>query len=63
MKPKLNFSALEAMCRLKAAAAKREMDYWLAEADEWRKQQEFSSEPFKGSIPIQLDWFEQSNNH
>jgi len=62
MKPKLNFAALETMCRLKAAAAKGEMEYWLAEADEWRKQQE-SSEPFKGSIPIQLDWFENSNSH
>ena len=25
------------MCRERAALAKREMDYWLAEADEWRK--------------------------
>jgi hypothetical protein len=62
MKPTLNFAALETMCRLKAATAKREMEYWLAEAEEWRKQQE-SSDPFKGSIPIQLDWFEQSSNH
>ncbi|HVI77293.1 MAG TPA: hypothetical protein VM715_03875 [Candidatus Acidoferrum sp.] len=37
-------------------------EYWLAEAEEWRKQQE-SSDPCKGSIPIQLDWFEQSSNH
>jgi len=61
MKPTLNFAALETMCRLKAATVKREME-WLAEAEEWRKQQE-SSDPFKGGIPIQLDWFEQSSNH
>lgn len=29
------FHSLELMCRERAAAATKEMDYWLAEADEW----------------------------
>ena len=59
MKPRLNFAALETMCRLKAAAAKREMEYWLEEAEEWRKLKE-SHDPFVGSIPTQLDWCAES---
>jgi hypothetical protein len=37
MKSKDDFAAFEFMCRERAALAKKEMDYWLAEADEWRK--------------------------
>jgi hypothetical protein len=37
MKSKDNFAAFEFMCRERAALAKKEMEYWLAEADEWRK--------------------------
>jgi hypothetical protein len=49
------FAALEAMCREKAAFAKREMDYWLAEANEW-KLLRGSSSTAEMIIPIQLDW-------
>lgn len=31
------FYSLEAMCGERAAAAKREMDFWLAEAEEWAR--------------------------
>lgn len=37
MQSKDNFAAFEFMCRERAAIAKKEMEYWLAEADEWRK--------------------------
>ena len=50
------------MCRERATVAKREMDYWLAEAAEWKKLRE-SSDPFKESVAIQLDWCADSNNH
>ncbi len=36
------------MCRERAALAKKEMEYWLAEAEEW-KQLRQSSEPFAES--------------
>ena len=35
------FSALETMCRERAQLAKREFEYWLAEADEWARYKEF----------------------
>jgi len=34
------FTAFEFMCRERAAIAKREMEYWLAEAEEWRQLRE-----------------------
>jgi len=42
MYSKKQFAALEAMCREQAALAKREMEYglmqyWLAEAEEWKQ--------------------------
>ena len=37
MKSKDDFAAFEYMCRGRAALARKEMEYWLAEADEWRK--------------------------
>jgi hypothetical protein len=30
------FAALEIMSRERAALARKEMEYWLAEAEEWR---------------------------
>jgi hypothetical protein len=33
-------TAFEFMCRERAAIAKREMEYWLAEAEEWRQLRE-----------------------
>ena len=35
MYSKSQFYSLEVMCRERAAAATKEMDYWLAEAEEW----------------------------
>jgi hypothetical protein len=49
------FSALETMCRERAQLAKREFEYWLAEADEWARYKE-SSDPSIEAIPTQLNW-------
>jgi hypothetical protein len=62
MNSKSQFTALEMMSRAKAAAARKEMEYWLAEAAEWKKLKE-SLEPFAGIVPTQLDWCTESNNH
>jgi hypothetical protein len=35
MYSKSQFYALEVMCRQRAAAARKEMEYWLNEAEEW----------------------------
>jgi hypothetical protein len=35
MDSKSQFYALEVMCRERAAVARKEMMYWLAEAEEW----------------------------
>jgi hypothetical protein len=35
MYSKNQFCALEAMCRQRAAVARKEMEYWLKEAEEW----------------------------
>jgi hypothetical protein len=45
MNSKDQFAALEVMCRERAALAKKEMEYWLAEAEEW-KQLRGISDPF-----------------
>ncbi len=37
MYSKSQFYDLELMCLERAAAARREMDYWLAEAEEWAR--------------------------
>ena len=57
-----NFAAQEGMCLERAAVAKREMEYWVSEAAEWRKLRE-SSDPFKDRIAIQLDWCADANSH
>jgi hypothetical protein len=36
MKSQATFLALEMMSRERAAIAKKEMEYWLAEAEEWK---------------------------
>jgi len=36
MNSKDQFAALEGMCRERAALAKKETEYWLAEAEEWK---------------------------
>ena len=50
------------MCLERAAVAKREMEYWLSEAAEWKTLRE-SSDPFKDSIAVQLDWCADSKSH
>ena len=55
------FAALEAMCREKAALAKKEMDYWLAEASEWKRLRDASSAS-EVRMPVQLDWFAASDD-
>jgi hypothetical protein len=50
------------MCRERAALARKEMDYWLAEAEEWRRLKE-SPDMSIERIPLQLDWCADSNNH
>ena len=50
------------MCRERAAVAKREMEYWLAEADEWKRLRK-SPDAFIEGIPVQLDWCPVPNNH
>jgi hypothetical protein len=37
MYSKSQFHALELMCRVRAVAAAKEMEYWLAEAEEWAR--------------------------
>ena len=37
MYSKSQFYDLEIMCHERAAAARKEMDYWLAEAEEWAR--------------------------
>ena len=52
MYSKSQFYSLEVMCRERAAAATKEMDYWLAEAEEWaqiRLACNYGSEPLPSS--------------
>jgi hypothetical protein len=37
MYSKSQFYALEVMCRERAAVAAKELEYWLAEAEEWAR--------------------------
>ena len=55
MDSRKRFSALETMCRERAQLAKREFEYWLAEADEWARYKD-SSDPSIDAIPTQFDW-------
>ena len=43
--PHEQFAGFEFMCRARAALAKKEMEYWLAEAEEWKQIRELP-EPF-----------------
>jgi hypothetical protein len=61
MRVKNNFAAQEGMCLERAAVAKREMEYWLSEAAEWKKLRE-SSDPLRDCIAVQLDWCAASNS-
>jgi len=48
-------AALENMCRERAAVAKKEMEYWLAEAEEWKRLRN-SDQPSIEEMHVQLDW-------
>jgi hypothetical protein len=44
------FAAFEFMCRARASLAEKEMEYWLAEAEQWKQLRELP-EPFvHGSV-------------
>jgi len=62
MNSRSQFVALEIMCRERAAVARREMEYWLAEAQEWKLISD-ASDPFTWKIPVQLDWCPETENH
>jgi hypothetical protein len=62
MNSKSQFAALEMMSRAKAAAARKEMEYWLAEAEEWKRLQECTAPSLGVVIPTQLDWCGDVNN-
>lgn len=61
MNSKSQFVALEMMSREKATVARKEMEYWLSEADEWKRLQQ-CPDPAIGIIPTQLDWCADANN-
>jgi uncharacterized protein YdaU (DUF1376 family) len=58
---------MERMCREQAALARNEMEfslmeYWLAEAEEWKQLRE-SVDPFIGRIASRSSDLGNSNNH
>jgi hypothetical protein len=61
MNSKSQFASLEIMCRERAALAKKEMEYWLTEADEWKRLKDSSDRSIEG-IPVQLDWCAEADN-
>jgi hypothetical protein len=54
------FAALEIMCRERAALARKEMEYWLAEAEGWKKLMA-SPEPFIERIASRSSELAKSN--
>jgi hypothetical protein len=44
MYSKSQFHALELMCRERAVVAAKEMEYWLAEAEEWARFRKYGDE-------------------
>jgi hypothetical protein len=60
MNSKDQFAALEVMRRERAALARREMEYWLAEAEEWKQLRE-SPDPFVERRATPTDGFTRSN--
>ena len=49
MYSKSQFYALEVMCRERAVAAAKELEYWLAEAEEWARLRNDGDEPLFSS--------------
>jgi hypothetical protein len=63
MYSKSQFCDLELMCQERAAAARKDMEYWLAEAEEWMRlrrlsspQQKNSSEPTQSPGGADAGW-------
>ena len=54
MDSRKRFSALETMCRERAQLAKREFEYWLAEADEWARYKESSDPSIEAPVRRQM---------
>ena len=44
------FAAFEFMCRARASLAEKEMEYWLAEAEEWKQLTELPEPFLQGSV-------------
>jgi hypothetical protein len=63
MNSESQFASLEIMCRERAALAKKEMEYWLAEAEEWKRFKESSGPSRERGSPLRPDWRAESNNH
>jgi hypothetical protein len=51
---KSELSTLENMCRERAAIAKKETEYWLEEAEEWKRMRSSDQRPVE-QMHIQLD--------
>ena len=49
MYSKSQFHALEVMCRERAVVAAKEMEYWLAEAEEWAQVRNYADDRLTGS--------------
>jgi uncharacterized protein (DUF2267 family) len=67
MYSKKQFAAMERMCPEQAALARNEMEfslmeYWLAEAEEWKQLKE-SVDPFVARIANRSSDLANSNNH
>ena len=54
MYSRTKFAAFENVCRQRAALAKKEMDYWRSEAEEWKELRE-TSDLSRLRVPVQLD--------
>jgi len=66
MYSRMQFAALELMCRERAALAKKQMEYalfeyWLAEAEEWKEFKELS-DPFTERIANRSSGLANSKN-
>ena len=59
MNTKEQFAAFEFMCRERAALARKEMEYWLAEAEEWKEFRE-SRDLFTDGKPTPATGFTES---
>ena len=59
MNSKSQFAALEVMCRERAALARKELEYWEEEAEEWRRLAESPASSAERAL-IQIDDYSNS---